>query len=164
MRKSLPCQQRCSSAENLFSRRIDLIDFEMLIELDDRVHRAPHQPAKLLLALPHLRFCPHAAQFGGRARGENLKKSLRPGLGRHWPQVENRQMAKNLAVHIEQWHAHVTRRTHGFDIRVFTVNIEEIIRNMDKAALVYDSLTGGSVDHHLPVFEPLTAHPERQRL
>src|SRR5690349_18160018 len=149
MRKGLPCQHRSGRAENFFRSRIDLIDFEMLIELDDRIHRTSYQAAKLLLALAHLRFRSQAAQFCGRTRGENLKKSLRPRLGGHGPQVEQR-------------HPHVTRRTHGPNVRICTVNIEEIVGDMDEAALVYDSLAGRSVYHHLPVFEPLTTHPESQ--
>ena len=45
----------------------------MLIELDDRVHGAVDQAAKLLFAVAHLRFGAQTAQLSSRSGGKDLK-------------------------------------------------------------------------------------------
>ena len=61
------------AAEDFFRRRIHLRHLQMLVDLDDGVHRAADEPPEFLLALAHLRFDAQPAQLGRRPCGENLK-------------------------------------------------------------------------------------------
>src|SRR5262245_60458953 len=73
MSKRLSGQRRGRSAKNFLCCGIHLIDLEMPVEFDDRVHRAADQTAKLLLALAHLRFGAQSAQLGASASGKDLE-------------------------------------------------------------------------------------------
>src|SRR5882757_4315528 len=73
-------------------------------------------------------------------------------------------MTEDGAIEIEQRHAHIARRAHGLNVGIVAVDLDQIVGNMNQAALVDHSLAGSSVHHHLPTFEPLFTHPEGQRL
>ena len=112
-----------NAAKRFFSRWIHSRHFEMLVQLDDRIHGAVNQPAEFFLALVHLGLSSETTQLGCSARRKNLKQSVSSRLFGHRSQIEDSEMPENLAVEIEQRHAHVAGRSDCPDIRVITVKV-----------------------------------------
>ncbi len=136
----------------------------MTVKLYDRVHSAAYKAAELLLTVANLRLGAQAAQFSSRPRGKDLKQCLSSRLGRHRPLVEDGQVTQNLVVEVEKRHAHITRRTDSAYIGIVPIDVEEIVGNVNQATLLDDPFAGSSIHHHLPILEPLLAHPECQGL
>ena len=120
--KSCPTISCDRAAEHFFGRRIDSGHVEILVQLNDRVHGAVNQPAEFFFAFAHLLFRTQATQLGRCARSEDLKQGHSSRLLGHRPLIQNRQMAKNLSVEVQERHTHITRRAHGSDIRSLRID------------------------------------------
>ncbi len=83
---------------------------EIVVELDDCVHGAVHQALELFLAFVQFLLGPQPEQFGNRTIGEDTKEIEEKRLLRHRTVVQNRKVAQDAAVGVEQWDAHVTDR------------------------------------------------------
>src|SRR3954447_7507581 len=70
------------------------------------------------LALHELQLDPQPLEFDGGPRGEDPEDEEPPGLGRHGPPIEDRQVAQHPAVAVEQRHAQVALDPHVDELPV----------------------------------------------
>src|SRR6478736_7429548 len=87
-----------STAEGSFSSRVHAGDVELIVQLDDRIHRAAEKPPDFFFPLTHLRFRPQALQFSRGPCSEDLKDRMDPRFFRYWTTVDDRHVSQNMPI------------------------------------------------------------------
>jgi hypothetical protein len=135
---------------------------EVLIELDDGVEGAVDESPQLFFARADLALGAEAPEFGCGPGGEHPEKRHGPWVLGHRSSVEDREVAQDGIVCVQERDAHVAHGVQALQLRVVRKEGHDVVGIVDQAPTLDDDLTRRSVDGHFPAFQPRPAQTECQ--